>query len=64
VAERDAAYWLKKAEEARTRASGMHNADAVATMQDIAARYEAMAQQAEGREVRARTKQTKPGASN
>ena len=34
--ERTAAYWLNKAEEARTRAAGMHNPDAVATMLDIA----------------------------
>jgi hypothetical protein len=49
-----------KAEEARTPASGMHDPDAIATMLDIAAKYDAMAQQAEGREVRARTKTKKP----
>jgi hypothetical protein len=42
----------------------MHNPDAVATMLDIAARYDAMAQQAEGREVRARTATKKPPPSD
>ena len=60
--ERSADYWLKKAEEARTRAAGMHSQDAIDTMLDIAARYDAMAQQAE--EVRARTKSKKPPTSN
>ena len=63
MTERNAAYWLNKADEARTRASGMHNADTIETMLGIAARYEVMAQQAEGREVRARTTATKPKPS-
>ena len=62
--QRNAAYWLNKAEEARTRAAGMHNPDAIATMLDIAAKYEEMAQQAERREIRATAKATKPKSSN
>ena len=64
VAKRNAAYWLNKAEKARTRAAGMHNPDAIATMLDIAAKYEEMAQQAERREIRATAKATKPKSSN
>jgi hypothetical protein len=55
-AERTAAYWLQKAEAARARAAEMHEAAARATMLDVAAKYDAMAGQAEGREVRARTR--------
>ncbi len=61
--ERNARYWRMKAEEARTRASGMHDESARDTMLDIANRYDAMAQQAEGREVRAKIKTKKPDAS-
>lgn len=62
--ERNAPYWRMKADEARRRATGMHDESAKETMLDIANRYDAMAQQAEGREVRARTKTKKPNASN
>jgi hypothetical protein len=51
-----------KAEEARARGDQMHDPGARQTLLDIAARYDAMAQQAEGREVRARTKLTKRGS--
>ena len=57
MAERNAAYWLKKAKEARNRASQMHNPDAPETMLDIAQKYDLMAQRAEGKEVRAKTGQ-------
>jgi hypothetical protein len=63
VPERNAAYWLMKAEEARTRADRMHDPGAMASMLDIAARYDVMAQQAEGREVRARTRARKGSPS-
>jgi len=62
VPERNAAYWIMKAEEARARGDQMHDPGARQTLLDIAARYDAMAQQAEGREVRARTKLTKRGS--
>jgi hypothetical protein len=55
LTERTAEYWLRKAEEARTRAAGMHDPSARDTMLDIAAKYDVMAQRAEGREARART---------
>jgi hypothetical protein len=64
VLERNAAYWLKKAEEARTRADQMRDADAVATMMDIATKYDAMAQQSYGREVRSKTRAAKRRPSN
>jgi hypothetical protein len=38
VSERDPAYWLRKAEEARTRADHMHDASAKKTFLDIAAK--------------------------
>jgi hypothetical protein len=62
--ERNAAYWLMKAEEARTRAAGMHDPSAKETMLDIAASYDLMAQRAVGREARARTTAKKPRTSN
>lgn len=62
--ERNAAYWLRKAEEARTRADGMHDRSAKETLLDIAARYDLMAQRAEKREVPARTTAKKPRPSN
>jgi hypothetical protein len=42
-----------KAEEARTRASDLHDPNAIATMLDIAVRYDAMARQSAAREARA-----------
>ena len=56
LSEQTAAYWLQKAERARTRADEQHDDTARATMLDVAAKYDTMAQQAEGREVRARTR--------
>jgi hypothetical protein len=53
--ERTAQYWLDKAEEARTRAAGMHDPSARDTMLDIAAKYDVMAQRAEGRGARTKT---------
>jgi hypothetical protein len=53
--ERNAEYWLKKAEEARTRADGMHDPVAIESMLDIASKYDVMAQRAEGRQVRTQT---------
>ena len=40
---RTAKYWEIRAEEARTRASEMHDSAAIATMLDIALRYDRMA---------------------
>jgi hypothetical protein len=52
--EQPAAYWLKKSEEAQARADQMHEPSARETLLDIAAKYDVMAQRAEGREVRAK----------
>lgn len=60
VIERDPAYWLRKAEEARTRADHMRDASAKKTFLDIAASYERMAQRADAREVRLRARSKKP----
>jgi hypothetical protein len=56
LADQTAAYWLLKAERARSRADEIVDDAARATMLDVAAKYDSMAQQAEGREVRARTR--------
>ena len=53
--ERTAEYWLKKAEEARTRADEMRDPAAIESMLDIASKYDVMAQRAEGRQVRTKT---------
>ncbi len=53
--ERSAEYWLKKAEDARSRADEMHDPAAIEGMLDIASMYDVMAQRAEGRQVRTRT---------
>ena len=50
--ERDPAYWLRKAEEARTRADDMRDPGAKKTFHDIAASYDRMAQRVEDREAR------------
>ena len=63
MVERNAAYWLKKAEEARHWASQMHP-EARNTMLDLAQNYDLMAQRAEGREVRSGTTATKPHGSD
>ena len=60
MVERTAEYWLKKAEEARNRASQMHNPDARETMLDIAQKYNLMAQRAEDKDARFRTKSGSP----
>jgi hypothetical protein len=44
-----AEYWLERAAEARQKADGMHDAEAVRTMVRIAEMYERMAQRAEAR---------------
>lgn len=44
--ERNADYWLAKAEEAWARASQLHDPSAVATMLQIAAIYDQLAQKA------------------
>ena len=41
-----AEYWREKAEEVRTKAEGMNDVDAKATMLDIASKYERLAQRA------------------
>ena len=43
-------YWRHRAEEARTRADGFHNPEAKATLLNVAAMYDAMADRAEERE--------------
>ena len=60
LADQTAAYWLQKAERARMRADETHDDTARETLLDVAAKYDAMAQQAEGREVRARTRLGRP----
>lgn len=49
---RSSAYWHSKAEEARTRAEGMHDIVAVATMLQVARVYETMAKRAAEQEPR------------
>jgi hypothetical protein len=56
LADQTAAYWLQKSEKARARADEVHDDTTRATLLDVAAKYDAMAQQAEGREVRAWTR--------
>lgn len=45
-------FWLDKAEEARAKAEQMQDAEARATLFEIAARYERMAQRAQGADAR------------
>jgi hypothetical protein len=52
--ERPPAYWLQRAEKARALAEELHDAGARVAMLDVAAKYNAMAQLAEGREARSR----------
>jgi len=52
TAPHSSAYWLDKAEEARTRAEGMHDAVAVATLIRVAEFYALMARRAAAREAR------------
>ena len=59
--EKDASCWIKKAEEARTRAGEMHDQFAIRTMLDIAARYDSMAEQIEARSVRGPTRSDTQG---
>ncbi len=47
---RSSDYWRERAEEARARAEGMHDAGAKETLLRIARTYDAMAQRAAGRE--------------
>ena len=63
MTERNATHWLQKAEEARARADQMQDLASRATMLDVAAKYDVMAQHAEGREVRARTRPEKSRVS-
>ena len=63
MAEQTAAHWLQKAEQARIRADQMQDLTARETMLDVAAKYDVMAQHAEGREVRARTRLDKGRAA-
>jgi hypothetical protein len=49
-----AAYWRERAEEARVLAEGMNDPTARATMEDIAHKYDVMAELAERREPQAR----------
>jgi hypothetical protein len=56
--EQNADYWLKKAEQARSKADEMHDPVAIESMLHIASMYDVMAQRAEGRQVRT---QTNPG---
>lgn len=58
-AERTATHWLHKAAAARARADELNDSTARETMLDVAAKYDSMAQHAEGREVRARTRPEK-----
>jgi hypothetical protein len=62
--ERDVAFWLQKAEEARKRAGEMLDPSAKASIMEIAARYTAMARIAEDREVRAKIQAAKDGPSS
>lgn len=55
MTEQTSAYWLNKAEEARTRADQMHSDTSKTTLLDIASKYDQMAQRAEGRDDRQRT---------
>ena len=55
MVEKTAAYWLEKAEAARVRADDMQEPSARQTLLEISAKYDQMAQRAEGREARART---------
>ena len=48
---RSAKHWRDKAEEARTMATQMRNASARAVMEDIAEKYERMAERAARREA-------------
>jgi hypothetical protein len=52
IAPRPSAYWLDKAEEARTRSEGMHDADAIQTLLRVAHFYDLMARRAAAREAR------------
>jgi hypothetical protein len=63
LAQQTTAHWLQKAEEARARADELHDPAARESMLDIAAKYDVMAQHAEGREVRARTRAEKGGGA-
>jgi len=63
VRERDPAYWLRKDEEARTRADHMHDTSAKKTFLDIAESYDRLALRAESREVRLRARARKPPAN-
>ena len=63
MAQQTTAHWLQKAEEARARADELHDSAARESMLDIAAKYDVMAQHAEGREVRARTRAEKGGGA-
>ena len=62
LAQQTAAHWLQKAEVARARADQIPDPAARESMLDIAAKYDVMAQHAEGREVRARTRPGKGSA--
>ena len=42
-------YWLERAAEARQKADGMHDPEAIRTMMNISEMYERMAQRAEAR---------------
>ena len=52
TAPRSSAYWLDKAEEARTRSEGMHDGVAAATLIRLAEFYAVMARRAAAREAR------------
>lgn len=54
TAPRSTLFWLEKAEEARTRSEGMHDAVAAATMLRVAEFYALMARHAAAREARTR----------
>jgi len=45
-----AKYWRQRAEEARTRANGLSDPETKATLLNVAAMYDAMANRAEERE--------------
>jgi hypothetical protein len=49
---RTSRYWRERAEEARVRASEMHNHDAELAMLSIAATYDRMAERAAQRETK------------